>query len=84
MENQETFENRVDLSGLKEGVERIRTEIGKVIVGQQKMVDLILTAILADGHILLEGVPELLKPWPQSLWPKAFQLIFPGCSSRQT
>lgn len=58
--NQE-FETRLDLSQLKIGVEKIKTEIGKVIVGQEQMVDLILTAILADGHILLEGVPGVAK-----------------------
>ncbi len=76
MENQETFENRVDLSGLKEGVERIRTEIGKVIVGQQKMVDLILTAILADGHILLEGVPGVAKTLASKLVAKSISVDF--------
>ena len=55
------FENRVDLSQLKAGVEKIKAEIGKVIVGQEMMVDLILIAILADGHILLEGVPGVAK-----------------------
>lgn len=59
--DKDTFENRVDLTALKEGVEKIKSEIGKVIVGQERMVDLILTAILADGHILLEGVPGVAK-----------------------
>lgn len=39
----------------------LRNEIGKVIVGQQYMVDRLLIALLADGHILLEGVPGLAK-----------------------
>ncbi|MDH5598021.1 MAG: MoxR family ATPase [Cyclobacteriaceae bacterium] len=60
MENQE-FENRVDLSKLKESIEKIRQEVGKVIVGQHKMVDLMMTALLSDGHILLEGVPGVAK-----------------------
>lgn len=76
MENQEEFENRVDLSGLKEGVERIRAEIGKVIVGQQKMVDLMLTAILADGHILLEGVPGVAKTLASKLVSKSISVDF--------
>lgn len=76
MENQEEFESRVDLSGLKEGVERIRAEIGKVIVGQRKMVDLILTAILADGHILLEGVPGVAKTLASKLVAKSISVDF--------
>lgn len=61
MENQKEFENRIDLSGLEQGVAAIKAEIGKVIVGREKMIDLILTAVLADGHILLEGVPGVAK-----------------------
>jgi len=40
---------------------RLRAEVGKVIVGQEEIVDLVLTALFADGHILLEGVPGLGK-----------------------
>ena len=76
MENQETFESRVDLSKLKAGVEQIREEIGKVIVGQKKMVDLILTAILADGHILLEGVPGVAKTLASKLVAKSIDVDF--------
>lgn len=55
------FEQRIDLSGLSSSVRDIRTEIGKVIVGQQKMVDLLMIGILSDGHILIEGVPGVAK-----------------------
>ena len=61
MENEEAFKSRVDLTALKKSVEDIKSEIGKVIVGQERMVDLLVTAILADGHILLEGVPGVAK-----------------------
>lgn len=46
---------------VRNGFTRMRTEVGKVIVGQQRVVDLILVAILADGHVLLEGPPGLGK-----------------------
>ena len=42
-------------------VDRIRKEIGRVIVGQQSMVHRLLVALLADGHVLVEGVPGLAK-----------------------
>ncbi|OHE72821.1 MAG: ATPase [Verrucomicrobia bacterium GWC2_42_7] len=42
-------------------VSLLRSEIGKVIVGQQYMVDRLLVALLANGHVLLEGVPGLAK-----------------------
>jgi MoxR-like ATPase len=41
--------------------EEVRQEIGKVIVGQRQVVERLLTALLADGHVLLEGVPGLAK-----------------------
>ena len=41
--------------------EQLRREIGKVIVGQDEVVDQTLMALFADGHILLEGVPGLGK-----------------------
>lgn len=76
MENQESFESRIDLAPLKTGVERIREQIGKVIVGQQKMVDLIITAILADGHILLEGVPGVAKTLASKLVARCISVDF--------
>ncbi len=42
-------------------LDRVRQEIGKVIVGQQDVVDGVLTCLLAGGHVLLEGVPGLGK-----------------------
>ncbi len=61
MENQELFNNRTDLSELRNAVEHLRAEIAKIVVGQHHMVDLILSAILADGHVLIEGVPGVAK-----------------------
>ena len=40
---------------------QLRGEISKVVVGQQEAVALLLTAILADGHVLIEGVPGVAK-----------------------
>ena len=42
-------------------VPRLRAEIGKVIVGQQYLIDRLLVGLLANGHVLLEGVPGLAK-----------------------
>jgi MoxR-like ATPase len=42
-------------------VQPLRDEIGRVIVGQRGLVDRLLVALLADGHVLLEGVPGLAK-----------------------
>jgi len=54
-------EERVDISVLNDAVFEIRNEISKIIVGQNKMIDLLLTALLCDGHVLIEGVPGVAK-----------------------
>lgn len=50
---------RITLAGAF--IDRLRAEVGKVLVGQQYMVDRLLVGLLANGHILLEGVPGLAK-----------------------
>src|SRR5688500_16584332 len=42
-------------------IDRIREEIGKVIIGQHSMLDRLLISLLSNGHVLLEGVPGLAK-----------------------
>ncbi|WP_212006586.1 MoxR family ATPase [Chitinophaga sp. HK235] len=56
-----TFQPRTDFTTLHEGVEAIRTQIGKVIVGQHQMVDLLIAGLLTQGHVLIEGVPGVAK-----------------------
>ncbi|MEM7107672.1 MAG: MoxR family ATPase [Bacteroidota bacterium] len=75
-ENKAEFESRVDLSSLKNSVDAIRTEIGKVVIGQNQMVDLLITAILADGHVLLEGVPGVAKTLTAKLLSKVIAADF--------
>ena len=57
----ENLESRIDLTEFSEKVESLKTQIATVIVGQEMAVDLILTALLADGHVLIEGVPGVAK-----------------------
>ncbi|MGJ8760754.1 MAG: AAA family ATPase [Polaribacter sp.] len=56
-----SFENRINLSELQESVFKIKKELQKVIVGQKDMMDLLIVALLADGHVLIEGVPGVAK-----------------------
>jgi MoxR-like ATPase len=58
---EQIFQQRTDLSALNAAVMAIRTEIKKIIVGQDEMVRLIIAALLADGHVLIEGVPGVAK-----------------------
>lgn len=55
------FQSRVDLTKIKSKVELIKKEISKSLIGQEQMVELILTAILTGGHVLIEGVPGVAK-----------------------
>src|SRR5215203_125438 len=55
------FDVRTDLSALQQSVTTLKQELGKVIVGQDQMIELLLAAILADGHVLIEGVPGVAK-----------------------
>ncbi len=58
---EEIFENRTDLSQLNASVEQIREALSKTIIGQNEMIDLLIAGILADGHVLIEGVPGVAK-----------------------
>ncbi len=58
---EEIFEQRTDLSKLSNAVEQIKVSLAKIIVGQQESIDLLIAGILADGHILIEGVPGVAK-----------------------
>jgi MoxR-like ATPase len=55
------FTPRTDLTELKESVDRVRSEVKKIIVGQENVIDLMIAAVLADGHVLIEGVPGIAK-----------------------
>lgn len=70
------FEARLDLQELQNTVQKIRAEIGKVIVGQDRMIDLLLTALLADGHVLIEGVPGVAKTLTAKLLARVLTVDF--------
>ena len=71
-----TFNSRIDLSTLTEQVKKIKEEIGRVIVGQEHMVELLITAILADGHVLIEGVPGIAKTLTAKLLSRIISIDF--------
>ena len=64
------------IAAQKELVANIRDEVGRVIVGQEKLVDRLLLALVTDGHILLEGVPGLAKTLSCNTLAKALGLDF--------
>jgi MoxR-like ATPase len=61
---------------LNDRITRIKEEIGKVVVGQETTIDLLLAGILTGGHILLEGVPGIAKTLTAKLVAKCLSVNF--------
>lgn len=70
------FEQRTDLENLNRSIALLKNEIGKVIIGQDQMIELLLTGILADGHILIEGVPGVAKTLTAKLLSRTISVGF--------
>jgi len=70
------FEQRIELNGLYRSMESIRNEVSKVIIGQHRMLDLMLIGLLCDGHILIEGVPGVAKTLTAKLMAKIIDVDF--------
>ncbi|MBA2745426.1 MAG: MoxR family ATPase [Flavisolibacter sp.] len=73
---EQIFQPRTDLTQLSQAVEDLRRQIKKIIVGQDEMVRLIVTALLADGHVLIEGVPGVAKTLTAKLVAKSLAVQF--------
>ncbi len=77
------FSERTPLQEFSEVLDNlIKSEIGKVIVGQEQMIQLLIAGILADGHILIEGVPGVAKTLTAKLLSRPLMLDFQGFSLR--
>jgi MoxR-like ATPase len=59
--NEESFQDRIDLSGIKKTMEEIHAEVDKLLIGQEDMVELLLVSLIARGHVLIEGNPGVAK-----------------------
>ena len=54
-------QQRIDLTAFSQKLGDLKAQMAQVIVGQEEVVDLLLTCVLADGHVLIEGVPGVAK-----------------------
>ncbi|RZJ69624.1 MoxR family ATPase [Flavobacterium sp.] len=70
------FSNRIDLAPLSQSLDAVRRELSTVIVGQEKMIDQLLVALLSGGHVLLEGVPGVAKTITAKLLAKTTDIGF--------
>ena len=72
----ESHDDVVDANELVEACNRIREQVGRVVVGQEEVIEQLLIAILARGHCLLEGVPGLAKTLMVSTLAESMHLEF--------
>ena len=72
----EEFPQRLNLTELQQMVGAVNTEVQKVIVGQKNMIDLLIAAVLAQGHVLIEGVPGIAKTLTAKLLARTFSTGF--------
>lgn len=73
---QDEFQSRIDMIDLRENLNKVKTEIAKVIVGQENMVEHLLAALLSNGHVLIEGVPGVAKTITAKLLSKTIDVNF--------
>ena len=74
--NKLEFASRLDLGQLQSQLDQVRSQLKKVIVGQERMIDYLLVALLSNGHVLLEGVPGIAKTITVKLLSKALDIGF--------
>lgn len=74
--NLEWGRNSLDLTRVRQAVDAVKDELFKMIVGQEEMMDLLIAAILCDGHVLIEGVPGIAKTMTAKLLAKTIQADF--------
>ncbi|MFT2008660.1 MoxR family ATPase [Pontibacter sp. 13R65] len=69
-------ENKTDYSDLHQAVGAIKKELHQLVVGQDQLIELLLVALLADGHVLIEGVPGVAKTLTAKLLARTVQADF--------
>jgi len=74
--NDLNFDNRIPLEELKNAVDAIKIELGKVIIGQTDFIELLIVSLLVDGHVLIEGVPGIAKTITAKLFAKTLKTNF--------
>lgn len=70
------FNNRIPLEELKRAVESIKLQLAKIIVGQEDFIELLIVGLLANGHVLIEGVPGIAKTITAKLFAKTLKTDF--------
>ena len=70
------FNTRIPLEELKHAVENIKAQLSKIIIGQEDFIELLIVGLLANGHVLIEGVPGVAKTITAKLFAKTLETDF--------
>ena len=70
------FSNRIPLDELKTAVAQINAQLSKIIIGQENFIELLIVSLLANGHVLIEGVPGIAKTITAKLFAKTLKTDF--------
>ena len=70
------FDSRIPLDELKQAVSEIKQQLNKVIIGQEDFIELLIVSLLANGHVLIEGVPGIAKTITAKLFAKTLKTDF--------
>lgn len=70
------FENRLDLTQVHHAIGQLKAEVGKMLIGQEQMVELLIVALLSKGHVLIEGLPGLAKTLASKVLAKTVDTSF--------
>lgn len=70
------FDNRIPLDEFRQAVTQLKAELHKVVIGQENFVELLIVALLTDGHVLIEGVPGIAKTLTAKLFAKTIKTGF--------
>ena len=70
------FNTRIPLEELQLAVGSLKSQLGKVIIGQDNFIELLITGLLAEGHVLIEGVPGVAKTVTAKLFARTLETDF--------
>lgn len=76
LNNDLQFNNRIPLDELKMAVENIKRQLSKIIIGQEDFIEMLIVGLLANGHVLIEGVPGIAKTITAKLFAKTLKTDF--------
>lgn len=75
-QDQIRFNSRIPLEDLKGSVDRLKSQLSRIIIGQEEFIELLIVGLLANGHVLIEGVPGVAKTITAKLFAHTLETRF--------